>query len=355
MNAKVSKVTLAPADSIGATSAASHRPGAAEVAVSRRRGIRAIVSGRYSAIYLAVVFVLVYSLLLPDSFPTSVNFRLLATSGVITCTLALAFLIPLTANQYDLSIGSMMALSLVLTNWMTLHTGLPLWLIIALALGICLVVGAITGALVVMLNVNSFIATLGVSTVLSSLVLLVSHNQGIYGKFSPTAVNLGNSTVLGIPVLVVYLAVLAVVVAFVLEQTPYGRRLFATGGNEQAARLAGVQTPRVIWSSLILSGGISGLAGVFFALQTGSFATSVGPGYLFPAVAAVFLGASQFRGRPSVLGTLFAYYALAIGLNGLNLKYAAQSYWIDPLFQGIALIFAVALAQRKRRAKAAPG
>lgn len=313
----------------------------------KRLSARALLSGRYSAIYLAIVFIVLYSFLIPDAFPTSVNFQLVATSGVITCTLALAFLIPLTANQYDLSIGGVMAMSLVMMNWMTLHTGLPLWLITVVTLAICVGFGILTGALVVLLSINSFIATLGISTLLSSLVLVVSQNKGMYGEFGKTATDLGNRTIVGIPILVVYLAVLALVVWFVIEQTSYGRRLFATGGNESATRLAGVQTSRVIWTSLVLSAGISGLAGVFFALQTGSFATSVGPGYLFPAVAAVFLGASQFRGRPSVLGTLVAYYALAIGLNGLNLKFAEKSYWIDPLFQSIALIFAVALARRK--------
>ena len=150
---------------------------------------------------------------------------------------------------------------------------------------------------------------------------------------------------------------IATVVWFVLEQTPLGRRLYATGGNAEAARLAGVRTDRLVWGSLIASATMAGFAGVLFSMKTGTFSTSIGPGYLFPAVAAVFFGASQFSGRPNVWGTVVAYYALAFGIKGLQLVAGPGTVWIGPVFEGTALLLAVALASRQgtirlRRARA---
>ena len=91
---------------------------------------------------------------------------------------------------------------------------------------------------------------------------------------------------------------------------------------------------------------IAGIAGVVFSMQSGLFSTSIGPGYLFPAVAAVFLGASQLSQRPNVWGTLIAYFALAFGIQGLALSAASASVWSQPVFQGVSLIIAVAVASR---------
>jgi len=102
----------------------------------------------------------------------------------------------------------------------------------------------------------------------------------------------------------------------------------------------------MIWGSLIASGGIAGIAGVVFSMRTGIFSSDIGPGYLFPAIAAVFLGASQFSQRPNVWGTIIAYYALAFGIKGLQLVSGTNSYWVQPLFEGTALVIAVALAAR---------
>src|SRR5690606_2210112 len=120
----------------------------------------------------------------------------------------------------------------------------------------------------------------------------------------------------------------------------------ATGGNREAARLAGVPTDRVLWGVFVASGVIAAFGGVVFSMQSAVFSSSIGPGYLFPAVAAVFLGASQLSQRPNVWGTLIAYFALAFGIQGLTLSVQSASVWSQPVFQGVSLIIAVALASR---------
>ena len=188
---------------------------------------------------------------------------------------------------------------------------------------------------------------LGVSQLITGLVILVSDNRQMTGAFSDSYKEFARGEVLGIPILVVYLLVLAAVVWFVLEQTPLGRRLYATGGNAEAARLAGVRTDRLMWGSLVTSALLAGLAGVLFSMKVGTFSSSIGPGYLFPAVAAVFFGASQFSGRPNVWGTVVAYFSLAFGIKGLQLVAGPGTVWIGPVFEGAALVLAVALASQQ--------
>jgi ribose transport system permease protein len=146
---------------------------------------------------------------------------------------------------------------------------------------------------------------------------------------------------------------------FVLEHTPLGRYLFAIGGNREAARLAGVTTDRHTWGTLVVSALIAGFAGLVQSWKVGTFGNTIGPGFLFPSIAAVFFGASQLRGRPNVWGTLIAVFTLAFGVKGLQLTFTGGNKpWIEPLFEGLSLLIAVAFASRQhiikvpRRAKA---
>lgn len=301
---------------------------------------------RISAVYLWIFFVALFAVITPDTFLTSTTFALVFRSGVITCVLALAFLVPLAAGGYDLSIGSVLALSLGLMVYLSIHSHIPTPVCALIAIAACALTGFISGFIVVRLHVNSFIATLGVGQVLAGAVLLLSNNTELVAQFPTYWSNLGTDNVLGIPIVVYLLVVLAAVMWYVVEFTPVGRALFATGGNPDAARLSGVPTDRVMWSVFVVSGAIAGLAGVIFSMQSGLFSSGIGPGYLFPAVAAVFLGASQLSQRPNVWGTLIAYFALAFGIQGLSLSASSASVWSQPVFQGVSLIIAVAVASR---------
>jgi ribose transport system permease protein len=303
---------------------------------------------RFSAIYLLILFFVLFGALRPDTFLTSLTIRLVFSEGVVTAVLALAFLVPLAANAYDLAIGSNLGLALVLTSWLGLNTGIPSGVGAVMAIGACGVVGVVSGFIIVRLNVNSFIATLGVSQVVLALALYISKNQQLVGAFPQSYLNLGQNQLWGIPDVVYYLAIIAVIVWFVLEHTVAGRYLFATGGNQEAARLAGVPTGRLIWGAFVVSGLLAGIAGVIQSMHVGIGDAATGQGYLFPAIAAVFFGAAQFSQRPNVWGTMVGYFALAFGIQGLTLVGGTNTYWIQPLFYGAALVFAVALASRPK-------
>jgi ribose transport system permease protein len=300
-----------------------------------------------SAVYLLIFIFVLFGLWVPDTFLTSTTFKLVLGDQVVIGMLALALLVPLTAGVFDLSVGAMLAFSLVIVAWLETNTSLNGILCCIIAVIACGAVGFISGFLLVRYRIDSFIATLGMSQVLTAATLYISDNQQMTGFLSPTFLKVGRGDLFGIPYVFYYLMGLAVVMWYVLEWTPLGRRLFASGANPEAARLTGVSTDRLVWGSLVASGMIAGVAGVIYGAKVGNFSNSLGPPLLFPAFAAVFFGATQFKPRPNVWGTIIAVYTLAFGVKGLQLAFENGVFWITPLFNGVALIVAVVLASRR--------
>ncbi len=301
---------------------------------------------KYSALYLWAFFMILFWFWRPDNFMTISSFKIVSQENIVVGVLALAFLVPLTTATYDLAIGHYALMALVITNWIAKNTELPQATGIVLGLGACLLGGIISGFVVVKLKVDSFIATLGMSQVIFAFVLYTSE-QTISGALSESYKQVGAGFLFGLQRFVWYLLILAVVVWYVLEHTPLGRQMFATGGNPEAARLTGIRTDRLRWGALIASSVIGGFAGIVYSWKVGTYGQGNGPGWLFPAIAAVFFGASQIKGRPNVWGALIALYALAWGVKGLQLVFTTVK-WIEPLFQGVSLLAAVALASRNQ-------
>ena len=320
---------------------------------ARGEGFRLRLPGmqKASVLYLLAFIMVLFSLWIPETFLTETTFKVVAADQVVIGILGLALLIPLTAGAFDLSVGAMLAFSLVVVSWLEANTGLNGVLSSLVAIAACAAVGFLSGLVIVRFRVNSFIATLGVSQVLTAVTLYISENKQIVGVLSSEFLRWGRRELLGIPIVVYYLLALALVLWYVLECTPLGRHLFATGANPEAARLSGVRTDRLVWGSLVASAVISGIAGVVYGAKIGSFSNTFGAPLLFPAFAAVFFGSTQFKTRPNVWGTIVAVYTLAFGVKGLQLAFANGVYWITPLFNGLALVVAVALASRRHAAR----
>ena len=306
---------------------------------------------RFSALYLWGAFMIIFGLWKTDTFLSFQSAKLIMGENVSVGILALAFLVPFCASTFDLSIGAVMSLSVALMCFLSDEKSrafnMPVALAAVIALAACTLVGVLSGFVVVKLKVNSFIATLGIGQFITAIVLKLSFNRQITDTFSPTFQKFGRNQYLGIPVVFFYLFIAGLIIWYIMEHTPVGRFIYATGGNPEAARLAGVKTDRITWGTLIASAFLAGVAGVVFSAKVGMFTSATGPNYLFPAIAAVFFGASQLKGRPNVLGTFIALYALAFGIKGLQLVVGTDSYWVNPLFQGTTLSIAVALASQK--------
>jgi ribose transport system permease protein len=300
---------------------------------------------RFSGLYVLAVIILVFGVWVPDTFLTTQTLKTVASQQAVVAVLALALLPPLAAGIFDLSVGAMLGLAVVLvTKFQSAGLDFPLAIVLTLAVGAA--VGAVNSFLIIFFRVDSFIATLGTSSILGAMVYWVSGNQQIVAGISPDFVRLGQGSFVGIPLPFIYLLIVAAILLFVMEFRPLGRQLYATGGNEVSARLSGVRTDRMMAISLLFSGTIAALGGVIFAAIIGSGSLTAGPPFLLPAFAAVFLGSTQIKnGRANVLGTIIAVYVLGLGVKGLLL--VGAEFWVSDLFNGVTLVAAVALAVRR--------
>jgi ribose transport system permease protein len=327
----------------GALVAPEHR-----VASAPQR-LRAALSFRsISALYIFAALFLLFALWVPDTFLVRATWKALLDDQAITALVAVALVIPLSAGAFDLSIGAAVGMGSILSAWLLAKQGLSIGATVALTVVAGGVIGLASGLLVTVARIDSFIATLGMSSVLLALIAWISGGQQIL-DLGASYQNLGTHQTLGITTPVYIMVLVSVLVWYVLERTSTGRRVYATGGNSEAARLAGVRIGRVVAGALAACGLICALAGVLVSSRLATGDPTVGPGYLLPAFAAAFLGSTQFRGgRYNVLGTVVAVYVLATGVKGLQL--AGAPVWIPDLFNGVALLLAVGLARFQGRA-----
>jgi len=293
----------------------------------------------------------VFGIWTPHLFLSLATLHIVADQQTTVVMLGLAVLIPLVSGTFDLSVGSVVNLSAVEAAWLQSAHQWNIAAAIAVSVGSALLVGIVNGFLVVKVGVNSFIATLGMGTVVTAVQEIITGNSQ---PLAPTSTAWSNIAVLplgGFQVVVIYALVLALLSWWFLDHTPPGRYLYAIGANREASRLAGVLVDRWIWLSLILSALVSGVAGIFYSAANGPSLT-FGASLLLPAFAAAFLGSTQLRpGRFNVWGTVIAVYVLAIGVKGLQLITGQQ--WLNDMFNGITLIAAVSFAVwRQRRASA---
>jgi ribose transport system permease protein len=316
--------------------------------------VKRLVSGgfrfdRFSGLYLWALFLVVFSVWKPQVFPTSGTLHSVAAQQAIGAMMAVAVLIPLAAGAYDLSVGATINFSTIVVVVLQVNEHWSMWSAIIAAVVCCTLIGVVNGFLVVRLGINSFIATLGMSAIVSAAQTVVSGQSQPLPPTSSAWTNLTQSDWLGFQAVFWYFLVLAVIVWWVLEHTPAGRYLHAIGGNSEAARLSGVAVGTWTWLSLVASSAICGLAGVLYASLSGP-SLEFGAGLLLPAYAAAFLGSTQLKpGRFNVWGTVIAVYVLATGVKGLQLVTSVQ--WLSDLFNGVALIAAVGFAVwRQRRA-----
>jgi ribose transport system permease protein len=318
-------------------------------APSRRKLASVLGLDRFSGLYVWAALILIFSLWVPSLFDTATNVRIIAGSQAITAIVAMGLIVPVACGAFDLSIAGTLGVSTCVVIWFQAnHHGWVLGVIVALLVG--LAVGAVNSLIVVRLHVDSFIGTLGMSSILLAGTEWITGGSQIANGVSPTFTKIGQTQLFGLPLPVFYMIALAIVLWWLLEYTPAGRYLYGIGGNPQAARLAGIRTGRITTSAFLLSGLVAAFAGVILASQLGSASPDVGGPYLLPAFSAVFLGATQvFPGRVNVPGTLIAIFLLATGVKGLQLA-GAPSY-INDLFNGAALIIAVALAARAHAAR----
>lgn len=302
---------------------------------------------RFSGFYLWALFIVIFGIWVPHLFLTTATVHSIASEYSIAAMLGLAVIVPLAAGAYDLSVGATINLSTILVAWLQSNQQWSMWPAIGIAILAAALIGIINGFIVVKLHVNSFIATLGMATIISAVQTIVVGESQPLPPTSSTWTGLTQHTVFGFQIVVLYLLIIALILWWALGHTPAGRYLYAIGGNQEASRLSGVKIGKWTWLSLITSATLSGVAGVFYASLSGP-SLIFGSTLLLPAFAAAFLGSTQFTpGRPNVWGTLLAVFVLATGVVGLQFVTGVQ--WLNEMFNGVALIAAVAFAVWRQR------
>ncbi|MDX3804610.1 ABC transporter permease [Streptomyces sp. AK04-3B] len=318
--------------------------------------LRGHLIGTYGLLTLTVLLFLVFSLALPDTFPTLDNISSILSNQSIPAMLALGAMIPIVTGKFDLSVGYGLGLAHVLTMQLVVNNGWP-WpvacVVVIVGGGI---IGVLNGLLVEFAKIDSFIATLGTGSVLYACTGWITDGARIVPGpqgLPPAFTDLYDSKFLGLPVPAFYVLGLAVVLWLLLERLPLGRYLYVIGSNARAADLVGIPTRRYGVYAFAGSGIVVGFAGVLLAAQQQIGNPSVGMDYLLPAFVGALLGSTAIKpGRANAAGTVVAVAILAIGLAGI--QQLGAEFWATSLFNGGTLLLAVGLAgySARRRLRA---
>ncbi|MFJ2261589.1 ABC transporter permease [Streptomyces sp. NPDC087844] len=305
---------------------------------------------RFGLLALFVVLIVVFTVLRPDTFATGANFRSIAISQSVLAVAALALMLPLVGGRFDVSVGANLGLCSIVCAALMSRAGLPLPVAVLGTLLVGGLIGALNGAVVAYLGVNSIIATLGVGTVIGGAVTAYTQGVPISSGLSPALATISTRLVAQLPVLFVIMLVLAVVTWFLLTQTPFGRHLTAVGSNAAASRLTGLRVNRLVLLSFVGSGVLAGIAGVLQVGAQGNGDPTIGGlPFILPALAAVFLGATTWHpGTYNVPGTILGLFFLGTAISGLSLL--GVQPWVTDVFNGGAVVLAIVFsAQLKRR------
>jgi len=300
---------------------------------------------RYALAGLLVVVGVFFTVLPASSqiFPTAANIQILASSQAVTLLIALAALVPLAAGFFDFSAGAVAAASSVVMAGMMANHGLPLWTCVLAAFAVGLTVGFFNGIAVCVFGMNSFVITLAAATLLGGGIQWYTHGQTISKNISPALIDFGSLTWGGIPRVLFVVAGATLGIYYLVDQTPYGRSLRAMGDNPSAAKLVGIPVVRTGVGAFVIAGALASLAGITLTARIGGATADNGTAMIFPALAAVFLGATAIRpGHFNVFGTVFGVTLVAVSVSGLTLAGAAD--WVNPVFNGAALAVAVMIS-----------
>lgn len=308
----------------------------------------------YGLPIITVALILLFSILLPRTFPTLLNLRSIISDKAIIAMLSLAAMIPMAAGKIDLTVGYGIVLWHILAISLQTTLGLPWPLAVLIVVALGAATGFLNGLLVEVARIDSFIATLGTGTVLYALALWHTGGRQVVATLPDGFLALNGTMVFGLPITGLYVLVLAVVMWLALEYLPIGRYLYAIGANPKSAALNGIPVQRFTMGAFIASGTLTAIAGVLLASKLRIGQASVGLEYLLPALVGAFLGSTTIKpGRVNVWGTLVGVSVLAVGIAGI--QQFGGSFWVEPLFNGVTLLVAIGIAgyaQRKRGAAA---
>ena len=303
----------------------------------------------YGTILALAFILLVFSLIRPASFCTLTNFINITRQISLLVMISLGATLVMSVNEFDLSVGSMASLGGVMAALLAVK-GLSMVACFALPILVSVVIGALNGWIVARFRVLSFITTLGMSTVLSGIIYRLSGGATIFEGIPKSFSALGTTKFGRIPLLSILMVVFVAVFYFLMQHMTLGRKLYAIGGNEETARIAGIRVKRYKTIAFALCGAMACVTGMLIASRVGSANTTAGDGYFLQSYAAVFIGCTVSRkGVPNVIGTLVGAAILGVLANGLTVL--QMPTYMQDIITGAIIVLAV-IAQKLGRGDA---
>ncbi|MEJ6395875.1 ABC transporter permease [Gymnodinialimonas sp. 2305UL16-5] len=304
----------------------------------------------YGLVILTVFLIILFSVLLPNTFPTILNLRAIVSDKSIIALLSLAAMIPMVAGRIDLTVGYGIVLWHILAISLQTLYGFPWPVAVVTVIGLGALTGLFNGFLVEIAKIDAFIATLGTGTVLYALALWHTGGRQVVGVLPDGFYALNGTFVFGLPITGFYVLGITIFLWILLEFTSVGRFLYAIGANQKAAALNGIPTRKYVVGAFIASGSLTALTGVLLASKLRIGQASVGLEFLLPALVGAFLGSTTIKpGRVNVWGTIVGVIILAVGISGI--QQFGGSFWVEPLFNGATLLIAIGIAGYAQRKK----
>lgn len=304
---------------------------------------------KYRVWVLLVGFIIIISAIYPRFLVPANLFNVLRQTSV-NAVIAAGMTFAILTGGIDIAVGSTLAIIGAIGAWMVLN-GYPFVLILVVLILLGVAIGAINGILIARANLQPFIATLVTQTVFRGATLVFTAGRPISFSTSDPAGALfkwlGAGNVGPIPVPVILMVIVFGILYFVLNNTSFGRYIYAVGGNEEAAHLSGVNTKRVKTMAYVISGITTALAAMIVTARLTSAQPNAGEGYELDAIAAVVLGGtSMLGGQGTILGTVAGALIIGILNNALNLMDVSSYY--QTIVKGLVILFAVLLDKREK-------
>lgn len=305
---------------------------------------------RYGTLIGFLLILLIFWWRLPDTFMTVRNWLNITQQLSMLMVVAAGTTVVMVMGDFDLSVGSMASLAGIVAA-ILFAAGYPVWAGVGIALLVGLLGGILNGVLVSLVGILPFVATLATLTIFSGAAFVVSGGKTISGRAIPQGfADFARDAVAGVPNLTIVAALAVLFVWLLLEQTTFGRRLYAIGGNIVAAHLSGVRVRRLKLYAFALTGLSAAGAGLMYASRVASANPTQGSGLMLNAIAAVFLGMTISQGgEPRILATLVGVLILGVLDNGLT-QMSVDSY-VRQILVGAIIVLAVAASSISRRVR----
>lgn len=310
-------------------------------------------SFRYGALFVIALVFVVFTIL-NENFLTYDNITDILRSISIVTFVAIGVTLSQIVDGFDLSVGSTVSITTVVTATMMVWYEQPLVVVLVVPLVLGAMIGLINAFLIVKIRIPDLLATLAVMYIIGGVHKTYTKGFSIYsnmrmqdgttapGKFSPEFLWIGQGKLLGVPVSVILMIVAVALVHIFLTYTRWGRQLYITGGNREAARLSGISVNKVRAAAYVLSGIFAACGGILYASRVGSGQIDAGAPLLMEAVAAVFVGYSVLgAGKPNVIGTFFGAVLIGVLLNGLTMLNVPYTGF--DIIKGGVLVLALAI------------